>query len=33
MWTSKNKKDGQPKPTVHDAAYAIFEYCSDTQPT
>jgi|GEM_PF-2191069 hypothetical protein len=34
MWTSKkNKKDGQPKPTVRDDAYAIFEYCPDTQPT
>ena len=29
----KNKKDGQPKPTVRDAAYAIFEYPPDTQPT
>lgn len=34
MWTfQKQKKDGQPKPTVRDDAYAIFEHCPDTQPT
>ena len=29
----KIKKDGQSKPTVRNDAYAIFEYCPDTQPT